>query len=514
MRKISFRKFFSMVLGGFLASFSCAWGFELDWSGQFWSDFSLISAYTFNASGSDQPVSATKANNGYYVPPAGSHTSKFGTVFLRLNPKIAVNDRIFIKSEFWIGNPAFSLLGDGLPNQSADRTIMSTVTAGSTLTAQRVFLELLSDLGTIQVGRLPLNFGLGMVWNQGSDLFARYESTADGIRWLAKFGSFSFVPSFFMRSSGDCIGGACLSATTDKTYALGQVYEGSLVLKYANTDDQIEAGVNIIKRLSQGGQDPKAALLAPAPSYNSSASANSQSNYLLWDLYFRKSFGKFSLSAEAPIATGSIGGVDMSAYGLAVEGLGELADAWTGSINTGLASGQKSFTGNVSQYQFFYFHPNYQVANILFRYQLANFSQQNALIGSTDTVASQRSIYSSAITNAFYLSAGAKFKPSLRWTLNPSLTWARALQVAKSGRTFLNSWDYSFAQNNTNADQLANLGIEFDFNTKFEWDEKSDIRLETGMLFPGRFFSFDNTSSTNQANTPLILAAIRIGVKF
>ena len=51
---------------------------------------------------------------GYYIPGGGSNNATFETLFLRLQPKVIVNDNVVIKTEFWAGSPTFGLFGNCL----------------------------------------------------------------------------------------------------------------------------------------------------------------------------------------------------------------------------------------------------------------------------------------------------------------------------------------------------------------------------------------------------------------
>ena len=87
------------------------------------------------------------------------------------------------------------------------------------------------------MGRVPLQWGLGVVWNGGENLWDRYMSTGDAIRWIAKFGSFSFIPSIIVSSVGNTIGGACNVVNGFCTQGVGSggVTDYSLIFKYENT---------------------------------------------------------------------------------------------------------------------------------------------------------------------------------------------------------------------------------------------------------------------------------------
>ena len=188
---------------------------ELDWSGQFRAEMHLLKNYTLDSSDSGSQVDTGRTKTagglptGYYIPGGGSNNATFETLFLRLQPKMIVNDNIVIKSEFWAGSPTFGLFGDAYPYTTDQRQFYSTQSRGAYFTAQRLWGEFTTDFGIVTVGRAPLNWGLGLFWSAGDGLWDRYESTADQIRLTSKFGSFTFSPGVAIYSTGNAVGGSC-----------------------------------------------------------------------------------------------------------------------------------------------------------------------------------------------------------------------------------------------------------------------------------------------------------------
>src|SRR4051812_39971401 len=96
--------FFGVFL--FICSSKDVHALELDWSGQFWSEFNFVHNYAMDPS--DQGASLDPVRNaagGYYIPGGGYQDASFQSLFLRLRPKLVVNDNIYIKSEWWVGDP-------------------------------------------------------------------------------------------------------------------------------------------------------------------------------------------------------------------------------------------------------------------------------------------------------------------------------------------------------------------------------------------------------------------------
>ncbi|WP_218276503.1 hypothetical protein, partial [Pseudomonas sp. FW305-BF8] len=67
---------------------------------------------------------------------------------------------------------------------------------GMNITAARLWLDTHTDFGTLQVGRAPMHWGLGAILNSGDGVYDRFQSTADTIRLVSKFGYFTFMPFY------------------------------------------------------------------------------------------------------------------------------------------------------------------------------------------------------------------------------------------------------------------------------------------------------------------------------
>ncbi|MFN7684811.1 MAG: hypothetical protein ACK5QT_05305, partial [Oligoflexia bacterium] len=216
---------------------SPAFAMDFDWSGDFRTEVHWLKNYQLST---DNPDTAT----GYTIPRGAADPSQFQTLFLRLRPKAVVNDNVTLRSEWWVGTPSASFFGDaGGSAGSAThlRTYDSTFSGGSTLSAQRLWLEVLTDVGNVHVGRAPLDWGLGLVWNAGDGLWDRYASTGDVIRMVSKFGAFSFIPASVKYTRGQSLADS------------RGVSDYALALKYENADEGFDVGVNFIRRIGGSG---------------------------------------------------------------------------------------------------------------------------------------------------------------------------------------------------------------------------------------------------------------------
>jgi hypothetical protein len=468
----------------------------------------MVSNYTLDSSAATYDATRDAAG-GYYIPSSGTSKSEFHSLFLRLKPKMVVNDNVYIKSEFWVGDPIFGAFGTGFPYQSSQKYSNSTFSRASQITAARFWGEFLTDFGTLELGRAPLHYGLGIVWNSGDGAWDRYQSTADVFRLVSKFGSFSFIPSFISYSTGNGVGGAsnCSTALGSRPCTPGSgmfsgASEFSLQIKYENPDDRMEAGLNFMRRL--GGQDQDAGATMTSP-----GGGNGSMNYNTWDLYGRKGIGKFTFGIEAPIVTGTLSGMTYSTFAFATEMKVEFNPSWSLDLRAGHAPGQPNFTGTMNEFKGFSFHPSYQLGLVMFHYQLRNFVGPNNRNNPTITEQQLLSPYDNPITNANYLAFGGTFTTD-KWKFNLGLVYAKATEAAATGQGFYNYWTHGTST--ANGDQSTSLGLETDFGVAFQYDETFQFRVATGLWFPGDFYKFSNVAGNPNGNATDTVWATTAGI--
>ncbi len=507
-----------LILGLSLEA-STASALDLDWTGQFRAESNYIQNYTLDGSTLMDPAKTTA--QGYYIPGGGEKTINFQALFLRLKPSLIVNDNIYIKSEWWVGDPIFGFYGSGVPYNRDERNYYSNQSRGFPITAQRVWGELLTDLGVVQLGRAPLHWGLGLVWNSGDSIWSRYASTGDMIRMVTKFGAFSLSPALVKYGIGNNIGGVC-SNTASLTAGIcnsgsggSSVLDYSLALKYENLDEEMSMGVNYVRRISgnSGGNAGFSGIQDPG---NDGVVDATSVNYGIWDIYGEKKIGNFRIAGEVPLASGSVGGINYSSFGLAIESSYNFGEKFELSARFGRASGQANVaTGAVpSPYGAFYFNPNYKLGMLMFNYQFRNFAGPNTVNDSTTVDSSLVSPYDNPITNAQYLMLSGGYNFNQKWSMRMSWIYASALETATAGSDFFNTWLHKFVTAAGDAGvQSASLGWELDTGVTFKWDQALQFDFDIGFWVPGQFYGFTNTANTTPVST-VIGASFKVGVAF
>lgn len=496
-------KFLGVALLAAPFALSAAHALELDWSGQFRAENHLITNYANSGTGT-----------GYGVVDGGSSDASFQTLFMRLRPKVIVNDNVYVKSEWWAGDPVFGMFGNAAPYGADGRQYYSTQSRGSFITAQRFWAEVLTDLGVVRVGRMPLNWGLGLIYNGGDGVFDRYVSTGDAISMSAKVGSITFAPSFIKYSMGNSVGGnrdvtaGALAGTPPS--GRGNVSDYSFLLRYENLDEDLDIGVNLIRRNIDAAQDS-------AAGYFGVTGLPAGSGITIWDIFAKKKLGKLTLAAELPLASGNIGGVPYSAKAVAGEVQFKATSHWDFSAKVGSAPGQSNVANAASPSGFggFFFHPNYRVGMIMFGYQLGALGGMQSQNNPTATANNLASPFDNPITNATYISVGTQFGFGAgdRWKARFNFLTATAQQVAAAGSAYFNTWSRKFENNASGITQDSSLGTEYDLGVTYHLDENFQFAFDLGVFLPGSFYTFSNTGTPNARNT-VFANAIRVGINF
>ena len=493
-----------LALSPFILSGTGANALTVDWSGHFRADHNFIHDYQMNmaAPGSSYDPNA----GGEYIRGEGKKTTTYSTVFMKLKPKVLVNDNVIIRSEWNVGDPVSGIFGRSIPSEDRNNAL-STGKGSLPLTVARLWLDTHTDFGTLQVGRAPMHWGLGIIFNAGDKVTDHYQSTSDTIRLVSKFGYFSLMPLYAKNATGQNIAGARNPITGARMSGSDDVTDYGLSLKYENPEEDLEGGAMYYKRNANDAQT----------SYYSNGSSTyvagaNGMNLKLFDFYARKSWRKFELAAEVPIYMGEINDVngisqrnDFKATAIAAEAAFKL-ETWKHTLKFGTVPGQAPApsTAHGKTFSALYFHRNYKLGQILFNYNLGNFGLGNpdavpralndSSANSANTALSPDGVvspYDSAITNAKYVMLSSE-KHWEQWGLNFGLVYAMANQSAQIGYDYYNSRTKQWSGSNAVSSQGKNLGLEFDFGTRYNWDENISFGADMGLFFPGNYFKFIN----------------------
>lgn len=509
LRKLA-RPFVTPMLATILlvCTFDDANAIQMDWNGQFWFDNHWLNNYQLDRGRPGYDNDPLYDNGGPYVPGAGEKNVVWYSAFLKLNPRLVVNDNIHVKSEWHVGSPIYGFFGRGYPNTGDERyNFTGSQKDNFTISAQRVWANLITDFGTVELGRAPIQWGLGAIWDAGDDLFERYQSTGDMVRLTAKFGNFSVQPALTKVAMGNNVAGAS-SPTGATLEGNDDVTDYNLAVKYDNSEEDFEFGMMWTKRTGNTAQK--------SIYFNRAEAGSTRINFNIFDFYTRKKWSRFSLGAELPLFTGDIGAVDQASaieyqyntYALVVEG-GYNSDLWDIKLRLGHVPGQPGTGTGDDKFRAVYLNKNYGLGLIMFHYNLYGLAQNNP---DTTGNASLNSPYDNQIVNANYLALTPELKLD-KWTLRGALVAAFADEVAQAGRRLYAYHKRRFY--NSNGDQSRFMGWEADIGTSFRWDENFILSWDLGFFFPGSYYEFSNFANNSRLNTSMMFASrVQAGITF
>lgn len=495
---------------------------QLDWSGQFWFDNHWLNNYQLDRSrpASDNDIDMIN-RGGTYVPGRGQRNVVWYTAFLKLKPKVIVNDSINIKTELHVGSPAYGFLGRGYPSSGdARHDISGSQKDGMSITAQRYWANLITDFGTLELGRAPIHWGLGAIWNSGDNLFDKFQSTGDMIRLTSKFGNFWLMPSITKVAVGRNVAGATDPTGVNTVEGDDDITDINLAAKYDNPEEDFEFGIMWTKRAGNVAQST----LAFHPSGNGSR----RLSYNIYDFYAKKKLGRYSFGIEFPLFNGNIGAIDGAkeyeyrTFAAILEGT-YTSDLWDINLKAGHVPGQQGTDpvagqtlgaealggGGDTTYRAVYLNKDYKLGLIMFNYNLYGLGQNNPDVVAS---ASLNNPYDATIVNANYISLNPVLKLE-KWTLKWNVIFAYATQTASANKNFYNHQARKFYSSIDNQSKF--LGKEFDFGIGFKWDENFILSWDMGMWFPGSYYKFTNHPIHKSSDPSMMWASlVRAGITF
>lgn len=490
--------FSAFIFASFTALFiSQAQAMDLDWHGQFRAETNWLWGYSHG----NLLSNAANVDTGYTIPYNGSSPASYQNLFLRLDPRAIVSDNATIYTDIWVGTPDSGFFGSDLTSQGK---FNSTSTGRATMTVNEFYAELATDFGTFKIGRAPLNWGLGLVWNNSHAMFDRMPSTGDVIGLTTKLGAFKLMPTIVKYRAGSNLGGTYNSAgggSTQEGWSGATDY--TLGLTYNNPDEQLDGGILFLRRIS-GANAP---ITNPISGYgnNSLTAATGSYSYNLWDFFFKKKVNVFTVAVEVPLTSGQFQGVNYSSVAAAVQAKAELNEHWTIRGGFGQADGQDntSATGSgPTKMTAFYFHPDYRPGLIMFNFNRKNFSSGSG-------------VYNDPVTNARFFSLGVDYGTG-KWSYSLEGLTASALYTADGvlGNAYFNTQDGTLHAIQAGASaQRPGMGVEVDYKMGYQWDESVRLGVESGLLFPGKFYEFSNSAVVNKQKV-VFATVMNVSVKF
>ncbi len=451
----------------------------IDWHGAFGVDSTLLSG--FRRVKSTTPVTNTNDGSQEVGLDAGNKDSaNFLSYIFKLSPTMIINDAATFKAELTTGYANGGFLGDAsqsdVNNDNRTPLYYHNSAEGKGINLRKAYVELYSDTATYVIGRHTYQWGLGGIYNEGADTWDRHASSRDGITMKLKIGNFHVHP-YWSKTANT----GFTTSTDVKDYGIGLLYD--------NAERDIAFG--LLYGIKSGNPENT----VTTSSIQTAKQAVGESQVKVTDIYLKKTWEKFDLAVEVPLMSGNVGKTtataevtSLSAKAFLLESNYRMNDSWKFGVDGGRVSGHD---GSTSKFSAVYLNPNYQIANILFRYNLNGFADKT------------QSIYDSYITNAMYVKLRSSYSTE-KWTFDTAVIYAKALEVAEAGKSAYNhTKNKMFTAATTQSDDL---GTEIDMNATYKWNNEVSIGAGLGYLITGDYFSYTNDATNkNEAENSLFL---------
>lgn len=444
-----------------------AFAIPIDWNGSIGFDTNIIK----NARGTTDDCTAAAGST--CIGNDNSH-ARYQSMLLKLNPTLIVNDSTSIKGEISTGSMRGDYLGsDG--TMANNGSYFSQTSSGSTLNVNQLYAELYADTALFKVGKFSKHYGLGAVVNDGRDSWERYYSLYNGLEAYFKLGNFKLIPVWAKLDSNGAPNGK------------GDAYETAVTAMYDNSNINMKAGIYYAIR--------------EVETTNDLYGTTGPHNVNIMDIFLERVWGKFSFALEVPILTGEVGstygGTDQnySSTSYIMETSYELNPKWKVGFNGGMIKGSDGDNGD---HEALYLHPNYNIAEVMFKYNLQGFQD------------STKNAFDASVVNTNYAKVFARYNNDA-WAWNLAFIMAKANETAASGDDF---YDHAANSYVTAADDQADdLGWEFDISFDYEWNPNIFVTGFLGYYKVGEFYEFTN-GAEDIAVSDITASGFRLSVNF
>ncbi len=460
----------------------------IDWTGVFGADTNMINNTCRTSDDVPAKFNPTTGNRNLGTEGTqgitGDCDANFQTYIFKLNPQIIVNDGVTLKGEFSSGHIRGGLAGNNSANNqdgSGNNAYFFTTPAqNSGLNINQMYMEMYADTALIKIGRMSKQYGLGIIYDAGNDPWDRFFSMYDGIEAEMKIGSFSLIPYYGKISS--------TSSTGDKAEPSGSfdVRELGVAAKYDNKNRDLVVSVLYAKRSSETKNT-----LYNAASDTTDSNPRGSTSVTVIEPFISKKWNKLKVAFEGSLQSGEYGDVyqdgsssKLAASAYILEAKYDLNPKWDLGLIAGQVSGDKGSTG---KFEAAYLHPNYQIAELMFKYNYAAFSEGG------------RSVFDSSITNSRFYKIHANYKTD-KWLWKGALIMANAMETAEGGlkKAYHHEESYAFISDKK---QDKNMGFELDFGFDYKWNPNVTISGYYAYWKLGDYYAYSNdTEELSLAN--------------
>lgn len=384
-----------------------------------------------------------------------------------LEPNLVVDDHFAIKSQWnLLSSPtltpnASTALGTGQGDYVFGDPNTSSLNLG------RAWLEWTSDFGVVRIGRMPVSWGYGLMWDAGNGVWDTWQTTYDRLEYRLHLGHVVGALAYSKPRK------LSVEAHTDDA----DFY--TIYLQYENPEADVEAGILYEKQTRSLGQERDyvgTASSNPSPNpyklpatYANKYPLDTKTPYPkdnnVLNVYLKKSFGYFTLGGEVGWITGN-------AFDFNQNGVKDELNAYAAVFNVAFeyhkvrlfnefvyASGDASLSDNLRGFTLL--HRNKSPGFIFGKELIGQYAGNGVDLASPVVYGNTGSF-----SGVYYL------RPGFRVDWSPS--WASGLEVV---------WAQKAAKQ---AGEEGHLATEFDLGTDYNVYKNFDLGLTLGLCLPGK----------------------------
>lgn len=443
----------------------------IDWSGTFGVD----SHYLSNIRRTTDRVDEGSRKQGSQQIAGSDKGASFQSYIFKLNPTIIINDGVTLKGELSTGSIRGGFAGGEGQNENNNSYFFTSPSQNSNLNINQLYAELYADTALIKIGRMSKDYGMGVIYDGGTDAWDRYFTMYDGIEAEMKIGNFSLIPYWAKISIIDDNGDLDPSKKSD-------VRELGAIAKYHNKNRDLLVSILYAKRSSEPNSGFYSRTDVDGNGNPTTDAIRGKTEVTIIDPFIQKKWKDLTVSFEAPIITGDYGNIlgtgdsKISANAYILDAKYDINPKWEVGLKAGQVSGDKAGT---SKFEAAYLHPNFQIAELMFRYYYPGFTEGG------------RSIFNSPITNAQFARLHGTYKTD-KWNWKAAFIFANAMETAKAEKlSYQHERNYAFTADRK---QSKDLGFELDVGFDYLWNPNVMISGYYGYWIVGDYYAFTNDS--------------------
>ncbi len=353
------------------------------------------------------------------------------------------------------------------------------------LNLSEAYFEFAHTNGTLTLGRVPLEFGLGAFYSKGHGIFDHFYTNRDGLTYDFQFGNLYFKPMFYFLSD---------SVNT----SLGRVIEYGLEFHFKVEDSGLDLGALFLQRniSSETFRDANLGVV------------DGEAKPLFFNIFYKRKQKSYAYALEAFLQSGDIGQnqngdeVSLDGFGLAVEA-NYMYKEWDFKLKTGFASGNDT---SDTSYSAVGFHRNYDIGLILFNHPLSISGFDPLQTNSRERLNGQdpsnfnvdQTADTDRVSNSIYFSPTVDYTFNQNWELSSTLVFA---------------W---LSERDISGSRLSPfLGTELDLTLTYKPTQNIVVATTAGYLMPGSAFEgLGSGANSNLSTGSTFGATLNFGVTF